>query len=106
MSKKILFIVPYPHDKAPSQRLKFEQYLPIFRQHGYELEYSSFYDEKAWSVIYKKGNIVNKGLAVLRGYLRRWKDLFRLRRYDIIYVHLWVILTALEMEGGLTAPCS
>ncbi|MBC3538515.1 glycosyltransferase [Rufibacter sediminis] len=87
---KILFIVPYPYDKAPSQRLKFEQYVPIFKQKGYQIEYSTFYDEKAWSVIYKKGNFFNKVLAVLRGYFRRIGDLFRLREYDLVYVHLWV----------------
>lgn len=27
----------------------------------------------------------------MRGYVRRFLDLFRLHRYDIIYIHLWHI---------------
>ncbi|MFC6998580.1 glycosyltransferase [Rufibacter roseus] len=87
---KILFIVPYPYDKAPSQRLKFEQYVPIFKKEGIEVEYSSFFDEEAWSILYKKGKFISKVAAVFRGYFRRVSDLFRLRKYDVVFVHLWV----------------
>ncbi len=90
MSKKIFFVNPYPHDKAPSQRLKYEQYYDYFRQHGWEIEHSSFYDDKAWKVIYKKGNYIGKIMALVRGYLRRVGDAFRLRKYDVVYIHLWV----------------
>ncbi len=89
-AKRILFIVPYPHDKAPSQRLKFEQYYAKFREAGYEVEWSSFYDDKAWNLIYKPGNLPGKLAAMGRGYFRRLRDLFRLGKYDIIYAHLWV----------------
>lgn len=89
-TKRILFVVPYPYDKAPSQRLKFEQYYPQFREAGYEVEWSSFYDEEAWRVIYKPGHVLGKIGAMLRGYLRRTRDLFRLRKYDVVYTHLWI----------------
>ncbi|TCZ73136.1 glycosyltransferase family 4 protein [Flaviaesturariibacter aridisoli] len=88
--KRILFINPYPHDKAPSQRLKYEQYYPHMRAAGYEIEYSSFYDDEIWKVLYKPGHIFAKAAGFARGYARRIKDLFRLRHYDIVYIHLWV----------------
>lgn len=88
--KKILFIAPYPLNKAPSQRLKYEQYYPFFTEAGFEITTSSFVDEKFWSIIYKSGNWFKKIAYTLRGYLRRIKDLFLLRKYDIIYIHLWV----------------
>lgn len=87
---KILFLSPYPFDKAPSQRLKFEQYYPIFQKEGYELTTSSFMDEDLWNVIYKKGNYLKKTFGVFKGYVRRIKDLFKIRSYDLVYVHLWV----------------
>jgi len=90
MSKKILFVNPYPHDKAPSQRLKFETYYKHFEAHGYTVEHTSFYDEEAWKVIYKKGNYYGKVSAIVRGYLRRLKYAFKLRQYDIVFIHLWV----------------
>ena len=57
---RILFIVPYPKNCAPSQRLKFEQYYTIFQENGIELKHSSFYSESMWKVLYRKGYIFNK----------------------------------------------
>lgn len=88
--KKILFLSPYPINKAPSQRLKYEQYYPLFEEEGFRIFTSSFMDEKLWDFIYRKGFFINKFLGILRGYLRRLKDLFRISEYDIVYVHLWV----------------
>ena len=87
---RILFIVPYPKNCAPSQRLKFEQYYTIFQENGIELKHSSFYSESMWKVLYRKGYIFNKIIHVILGYFRRIRDLFNIRSYDIVYVHLWV----------------
>ncbi|MCX6296922.1 MAG: glycosyltransferase family 4 protein [Bacteroidetes bacterium] len=87
---KILFLSPYPFDKAPSQRLKYEQYFPCFEKEGYQITTSSFVDEKFWKIIYNKGNFFLKGVYTLKGYFRRIKDLFSLRKYDVVYIHLWV----------------
>lgn len=88
--KRILVLCPYPEDKAPSQRLKFEQYYSHFREAGYEVKTSPFVSLAFWKIIYKKGNLIGKAGYTLLGYLQRMLDLFRLRRYDIVYVHLWV----------------
>ena len=89
-TKKILFLSPYPYDKAASQRLKYEQYFEYFQKNGFRLVTSSFIDDKFWEVIYKPGFLFSKITGTLRGYVRRFFDLFRLRKYDIIYIHLWV----------------
>lgn len=88
--KKVLILCPYPEDKAPSQRLKFEQYYDHFRAAGYDLTISSFVSPSFWKVIYKKGHLLQKAYYTIAGYIRRLRDLFRIRRYDIVYVHLWV----------------
>ena len=89
-SKKILFLSPYPFDKAPSQRLKYEQYYPFIEKAGFEITTSSFVDAKFWKIIYNEGNFVLKALFALKGYIRRIKDLITIRKYDVVYVHLWV----------------
>ena len=89
-SKKILFVCPYPENVAPSQRLKFEQYYQYFRSSGYEVETSSFINQSFWKIIYKKGGFFKKVWYTLSGYFSRLKDLLRLRKYDVVYVHLWV----------------
>lgn len=90
MKKKILFVCPYPENVAPSQRLKFEQYYPYFREAGYEVRTSSFINKEFWKIIYKPGNFALKFWYSFTGYLERLFLLLQLRRYDIVYVHLWV----------------
>src|SRR5829696_2147488 len=90
MKRKILFVCPYPENVAPSQRLKFEQYYRYLREAGYEVDSSSFINEDFWKIIYKKGNVLSKAWYSLMGYGRRFLDLLRLGRYDIVYIHLWV----------------
>ncbi|HEX6335266.1 MAG TPA: glycosyltransferase family 4 protein [Flavisolibacter sp.] len=88
--KKILVVCPYPEGVAPSQRLKFEQYYSHFRDAGFEVEVSPFISQGFWKIIYRPGGLLSKIYFTLAGYLRRIADLFRIRRYDIVYVHLWV----------------
>lgn len=88
--KKILFLSPYPMHKAPSQRLKYEQYYSEFQKDGYELHTRSFVSEPFWNIIYKKGHVFKKVIYTLQAYFRRFFVLFGIRKYDIVYVHLWV----------------
>ena len=88
-NKKILFLSPYPFGKAASQRLKYEQYFAHLEANGFELETSSFIDLYFWEVVYKPGFLFRKITGTIRGYIRRFFDLFRLHQYDIIYIHLW-----------------
>lgn len=89
MTKKILFVSPYPKDKAPSQRLKYEQYYPIFNESGFQVFENSFMSLHLWAILYKKGFFLKKTVLTLAGYIRRYMLLFKVKNYDIIYVHLW-----------------
>lgn len=88
--KSILFLSPYPINKAPSQRLKYEQYFSYFEEAGFNVQSSSFIDNDLWTFIYKKGYFIKKSIGILNGYWHRIKDLFQIRKHDIVYVHLWV----------------
>jgi glycosyltransferase involved in cell wall biosynthesis len=87
--KRILFLTPYPFDKAPSQRLKFEQYYNAFEEEGFELVKNSFMSDYLWDIVYKKGNILFKLWHTITAYFRRWSTLFYVHQFDIVYVHLW-----------------
>jgi glycosyltransferase involved in cell wall biosynthesis len=89
-NKRILFLNPYPFNKAPSQRLKFEQYYPAFESNGYKLRHSAFISEDFWKIVYQPGYIQSKILHTLWAYIKRFFVLFTLPFYDIVYVHLWV----------------
>lgn len=88
--KKILVLCPYPENCAPSQRLKYEQYFDAFREAGYSIRVSSFVNRRFWTLIYKNGFWLLKAFYTLLGYFRRFLILFSIRRYDIVYIHLWV----------------
>jgi glycosyltransferase involved in cell wall biosynthesis len=88
--KRVLFLVPYPFDKAPSQRLKFEQYYSYFEQDGFEITKKPFISESFWKIVYKKGFWLRKVSYTVAGYLTRFALLFQLRKYDLVYIHLWV----------------
>lgn len=88
--KHILVICPYPENRAPSQRLKYEQYFSSWRNEGFKIEVSSFVSIALWSKLYIKGHWYIKIFQTLKGYYNRIKDLKRLPKYDIIYISLWV----------------
>lgn len=95
--KRMLVLCPFPYGVAAGQRLKYEQYFDQWRAKGWEINVSSFMDKKMWNVVYKSGNINAKIFGTLRGHFRRIGDLFRVPRYDLIYVFMYVtpLLTSL-----------
>lgn len=88
--KRMLVLCPYPEGVAAGQRLKYEQYFADWRAQGWEIEVSNFMDRAMWDVVWEKGHILAKAMGVLRGTLRRIRDLFRIGRYDLVYVFMWV----------------
>lgn len=86
----MLIICPYPVGVAPSQRLKYEQYFESFEEAGFEIKVCPFVTNKLWSILYKNGNFFAKFFQTLVGYWKRFWLIFSLRKYDVIYIHLWV----------------
>lgn len=85
---KILFLVPYPLHRAPSQRFRVELFLPELEKNKIEYNIQSFLDEDSWDKLYKAGSIIAKFTGVLKGYARRWKKImFGLRGYDFVFIH-------------------
>lgn len=84
---RILFIVPYPHGKAPSQRFRFEQYLPLLEQAGHTYHLAPFISDATWAILYKPGHQVAKALGILGGFLRRLLLLFSVPGYDYVFIH-------------------
>ena len=84
---KILFIIPYPEGTAPSQRFRFEQYFEDLIINGHQYTVSPFMGRNTWSVLYKPRKYLFKTFGILKGYLRRGRDIFRAWRYDFIFIH-------------------
>ena len=87
-AKRMLVLCPFPEGVAAGQRLKYEQYFPDWRAHGWEITVSSFMDDALWRIVYQPGRTAAKGLGVARGELRRLRDYVRAGRYDLVYMHM------------------
>lgn len=88
--KKILIICPYPKNTAAGQRLKYEQYISDWELNNYQVEISPFMNLQMWEIVHKKGQTLHKFGWTLLGLLKRTKDIFRLKKYDIVYIHMYV----------------
>jgi glycosyltransferase involved in cell wall biosynthesis len=83
----ILFIFPYPHGTAASQRFRFEQYLDILSQKGIRYTLAPFLDEQTWQILYKKGQSLQKLAGISKGFFRRIRLCFSLRNYQYVFIH-------------------
>ena len=88
--RKMLVICPFPQGVAAGQRLKYEQYFDKWRRDEWDIDVSSYMDMAMWNVVYTRGNLLQKVTGVLRGHVLRLRDLFRIPRYDLVYVFMWV----------------
>ncbi len=88
MGSKILILCTYPRGCAPSQRFRFEQYLSVFQDYGFQVTQECFFDYRMHKIIYSSGHLIKKFLGVVRGYFRRIKLIFRLHKYDYVFIHL------------------
>ena len=88
--KKVLILCPSPKGTAAAQRLKYEQYLQLLENEGYEFTISSFQSNHFWKIIHKPGNVLAKVFWVLYGYAKRFYDLLRAPFYDIVFVTIYV----------------
>lgn len=84
---RILFLVPYPIEKAPSQRFRFEQYFVLLKEYGHSYALQSFINEHAWTRIYQSGSLFLKIFDVIKGYYNRSLILFKVPFYDLIFIH-------------------
>jgi glycosyltransferase involved in cell wall biosynthesis len=89
-SKTILIICPYPADTAPSQRLKYEQYIPYLQSQGYAFEIHPFFSLSTYHILYRRGHLLQKIWGVISGLLRRLLLLPRIPSADGLYIHLYV----------------
>jgi glycosyltransferase involved in cell wall biosynthesis len=85
---RIVVLCPYPVGRAPSQRLKFEQYYEDWRAGGWTVDVRPFWDEAGWDVLYRPGRRGAKLSALARGLARRRRDAADALSADLVYLHL------------------
>jgi glycosyltransferase involved in cell wall biosynthesis len=87
-NRKVLFLVPYPLHRAPSQRFRVELFLPLLQERQIPYRVEPFLDETTWGVLYSNASAIKKGIGVIKGFLRRVYVLFFvLPWYEYVFVH-------------------
>jgi glycosyltransferase involved in cell wall biosynthesis len=83
---KVLVLAPYPTGVAPNQRFRFEQYVGRLDAEGIHFDVSSFLSPRIIPVLHAPGHLIAKAGAVVRGMIRRVRDVYRARSYDAVLV--------------------
>ena len=84
--KKLLYVGMHRPNRSPTQRFRFDHYLPHFRAAGYDVTYSNLISAQADRFYYKPGYYLNKAGLVLRSAARRLAESLRAESYDLIFV--------------------
>lgn len=100
--KRMLVLCPHPLGVAAGQRLKFEQYYSDWWAHGWEVVPSPYMDSKLWSVLHTPGHVVAKIIGAFKGLVRRFADLLRIPRYDLVYCFMYVTPVGTSVFERLT----
>lgn len=82
-----LALVPYPLDRAPSQRYRLEQWQPHLAAQGIAIQFAPFADERLYERLYRPGNPIAKGLSLARCLIGSAAGLRRVRQHDVVLIH-------------------
>lgn len=85
---KILFLLPYPLNRAPSQRFRVEMLLPILKENNIDYNLRPFLNDETFNILYKEGSLIKKTKGIIRSYFQRTITvLFEAKKYDYVFIH-------------------
>lgn len=82
----VLILCAHRPGRSPSQRYRFEQYLPFLQSRGYAFTFSYLLNAKEDLAFYSAGNFLGKGLILAKNMVTRIRDLLRFRQFDIVFI--------------------
>src|ERR1051325_9262222 len=82
----ILAIIPSVYDTNPSQRFRIEQWEPLLRERGVEIDFKPFESKHLHAVLYKPGHMAEKLRLVGEALKRRAGEVRAARDYDAVYL--------------------
>lgn len=90
---KVLFIAAHRPDRSPSQRYRFEQFVPYWEQRGYTFEYAWLIDAEDDKRFYAPGNLLAKAGIFLKSWKQRSAHVARAREFDLVIVQREAFMT-------------
>jgi glycosyltransferase involved in cell wall biosynthesis len=83
---KVLAVVPSIHDTSPGQRFRIEQWEPLLKERGMDIEYAVFENAELHSILSKPGKGASKLGGVMSAFSRRRQVMSRIEDFDLVYV--------------------
>lgn len=83
---KVLIVCAHRPGRSPSQRYRFEQYIPFLEREGYSFTWSYLLDKEADLIFYSRGKLLQKFTILLRGFFKRLKDLPRAKNFNLVFI--------------------
>lgn len=83
---KVLILCAHRPNRSPSQRYRYEQYLPYLQENGFEFTWSYLLNEKDDLIFYSKGNLIQKVVILIKTIFIRFADIKTFKNFDIIFI--------------------
>lgn len=83
---KVLILCDHRPERSPSQRYRFEQYLPFLESKGFDFTWAYLLNEKDDKLFYSEGNALRKASILLQTVVKRRKDSRNFKNFDIIFI--------------------
>ena len=90
---RVFFIAPHRPGRSPSQRFRFEQFVPYWRAQGYDFTYGWCIDEQDDHDFYRREAIVAKARVYANSWLRRSRLIEDARGHDLIILQRETFMT-------------
>lgn len=101
--RSILFMVAHRLGRSPSQRFRFEQYLDVLKENGFKYEISHLIDAEDDSYFYEPGHYWQKFKILVKSFVRRLKDVRRMKQFDLVFVQREAFMTGTAIFEKLAA---
>ncbi|MFN2526111.1 MAG: glycosyltransferase family 4 protein [Actinomycetota bacterium] len=83
---RVTFIVPYPLDRAPGQRFRFEQWLRLLPARAVDPEIRPLFNESTYDLLYRTGGVTHKATAAVGAAIGRAVDSLRVKA-DLVWLY-------------------
>jgi glycosyltransferase involved in cell wall biosynthesis len=83
----ILALVPSPHNTAPGQRYRIEQWEPLLREFGVQISFAPFKSEELNQLLCQPGRRWQKFDELCRAFVRRARLIRSVGEYDAVYIY-------------------
>ena len=91
--KRLLFVALHRPGRSPSQRFRFEQFIPFLQGNNWHCDYAYVLDEEGDKAFYTPGAYWQKAKVVIKGFLSRMSDIAKADQYDVIFIQRETFVT-------------